>query len=160
MSEQSHRRAPWNCVVSLLIGAVLLTGSGCALMHPVRPTTDPSRPTYSRMKSGQFVVLHLHDGRRVELVVDRIEPDAIVAADGRRYANNEIRKAEVRRLTKGEVAVVSVLIGAGVFVYMFVQAVGKAIGEAGRFVTMPGTVQDAPATMPSNPRALNSPQGN
>ena len=118
-------------VVSLVIGTVFLAGSGCAVMQPIRPTADPSRPTYSRIRSGQFVVLHLHDGRRVELVVDRIEPDTIVAVDGRQYANHEIRRAEVRRLTKGEVAVVSVLIGAGVFVYLCVQAVGNAIGGVG-----------------------------
>ena len=37
-------------------------------------------------------------------------------------------RAEVRRLTKGEAAVISVLIGAGIFVFMVVQAFGNAIG--------------------------------
>ena len=96
-------------------------------MQPIRPTTDQARPAYSKIKSGQFVVLHLDDGSRVDLVVDRIEADAIVAVDGRRYGNDAITRAEVRRLTKGEAAVVSVLIAGGIFVYMFIQAFGNAM---------------------------------
>jgi hypothetical protein len=44
-----------------LIGIALPTGSGCAVMQPIRLTMDPARPAYSKIQSGQSVVLHLDD---------------------------------------------------------------------------------------------------
>ena len=114
-------------LVCILIGALLMTGSGCAAMQPIRPSTNPREPGYSRIKSGQYVVLDLRDGRQVEFVVDHVEPDSVVAIGGTRYANAEIARASVRRLTKGEAVVISVLIGAGVFLVGLAYAVGEAV---------------------------------
>jgi hypothetical protein len=116
-------------LVCMLVGVLLVTGSGCAVMQPIPPSTNPAQPGYSRIESGQYVVLDLRDGRQVEFVVDRVEPDGIVAVGGTRYANTEIARASRRRLTKGEALVVGVLVGAGIFVVLFAIAVGEAVGS-------------------------------
>jgi hypothetical protein len=65
-------------------------------MRTVKPATDPSKPRFGPVKAGDTVVLHLHDGRRVEITVARVEGDALVSAEGVRYPHAEIAQLQRR----------------------------------------------------------------
>jgi hypothetical protein len=63
---------------------------------------------YSHLESGDELVLHLRDARRVEIVIKRVEPDAVVAEDGIRYERDDITRAEVRAVSGRRVALITV----------------------------------------------------
>ena len=115
--------------LSFLLCTVMAVSSGCAVMRPIRPSNDPSRPTYSKIEKDDFVVLRLRDGRRVELVVARVEPDAIVASDGARYRDADIERAEVRIMTAGKATLLTVAVAAGALVVLMLVQIGEAYGS-------------------------------
>jgi hypothetical protein len=68
------------------------------------------------VKSGDFVVLDLRDARRIELIVEAVESDGIVASDGTRYLYTDIQRLQVRLLSTRD----SVVVGIVVFVILLV----------------------------------------
>ena len=113
-------------VVSILVCALVVTGAGCTSLRPIRPSTDPSGPMYSHLQSGDEVVLHLRDERRIEITVKRVEPDAVVAEDGTRYERADITRAEVRATSPGRVALITVAAVAGGFLVVLVLAIASS----------------------------------
>lgn len=80
----------------LLIFAVAAASTGCTAMKTVKPRTDPSQPRFGPVKPDDTVVLHLTDGRRVEITVAGVERDALVSAEGVRYPHAEIAQLQTR----------------------------------------------------------------
>lgn len=102
----------------VLLCSVVTTGTGCAVMRPITPSTNPSRPVYSHVKRGDFVVLDLRDAGRIDLIVEAVEADAIVATDGTRYLYADIQRLQVRMLTRRESVVVGSVVGVVIFVIL------------------------------------------
>ncbi len=80
---------------------------------------------YGHLKVGDQVVLHLQDGRRIEIVVRLVEPDAIVAEDGTQYRRPDITRAEVRAVSPGRVALITMAAVAGGYFILLVLAIGN-----------------------------------
>ena len=119
-------------VVAALVCVSLLTGSGCASrsLRTIQPSKDPARPGYSdRLKTGDHVVLRLRDGGRAEFVVSAVEPDAVVAADGTRYAYAEITVAQVGGVSRTPSTILIVAVAVAVF-WGVAFAVGNAASDA------------------------------
>lgn len=114
-----------HAMVSVLLCALLVTGAGCTALRPIRPSTDPSGPMYSHLERGDEVVLHLRDDRRVEIIVNIVEPDAIVAEDGTRYDRADITRAEVRAVSPGRVALITIAAVAGGYLILLVLAIAN-----------------------------------
>ena len=83
-------------VTPLLIVAVAVASVGCTTMKTARPSTDPAKPVYGNVKTGDTVVLHLIDGRRLEITVARVERDAVVSAEGVRFEHGHIVQLQKR----------------------------------------------------------------
>jgi hypothetical protein len=81
-------------ICSLLTVALTLSAAGCTAMKTVRPGTDPSKPVFGGVKEGDLVLLHLRDGRRVEITVASMERDAFVSMEGVRYQHAEIAQLQ------------------------------------------------------------------
>lgn len=120
-----HALRVW--VTLVLLGSFVLTGAGCTVMRPIRPSANPSRPVYSHVKRGDFVVLNLRDAGRIEVIVKAVETDAIVATDGTRYLYTDIQRLQVRMLTKGQSAVVGAVGAAAVFVILLLTSSGPLL---------------------------------
>jgi hypothetical protein len=112
--------------VWILLCALMVTGAGCTSLRPIRPSTDPAEPLYSHLESGDKVVLHLRDERRIEITVTRVETDAIVADDGRRYERADITRAEVRAISPGRVTLITVAAVAGGYFVLLVLAMASS----------------------------------
>jgi hypothetical protein len=115
-----------NAIVSGLLCALMATGAGCTALRPIRPSTDPSGPMYSHIESGDEVVLHLRDERRVEITVKLVEPDAIVAEDGTRYGRADITQAEVRAVSPGRVTLITLAAVAGGYLILLLFALANS----------------------------------
>ena len=115
--------------LSFLLCIVMVVSSGCAVMKGIRPSSDPSRPTYSDIKKDDYVALRLRDGSRVQFVVASVEPDAIVASDGARYRNSDIERAEVRIMTARKATLLTVAAAAGALVVLILAQIGEAYGS-------------------------------
>jgi hypothetical protein len=83
----------------VLVLAFASLGAACTTMKTVTPATDPSKPRFGPVRAGDTVVLHLHDGRRMEITVARVERDALVSAEGVRYPHADITQLQRRSLS-------------------------------------------------------------
>ena len=107
-------------LVSIHVGVLMLTGTGCTALRPIHVSADPSAPMYSHLESGDEVVLYLRAARRVEIVIKLVEPDAIVAKDGTRYGRDHITRAEVRAVSGRRVALITVASVVGGFLILLI----------------------------------------
>lgn len=81
---------------SVVMLTLLAGGAGGTAMKTVNPQTDPSKPRFGSMKAGDALVLHLRDGRRLEITVARLDDDAFVSAEGIRYPYSDIAQLQRR----------------------------------------------------------------
>jgi hypothetical protein len=113
--------------VFLTIAAVVAASSGCQTMRTVTPLTGPTAThAFSRIEIGDLVSVEMRDGTRHRFEVSRIESDALVADDGRKYPRGEIvglehENVDARRTT-------GLVLGITVGFYIFVK-----IAEATNF---------------------------
>ena len=103
-------------IVAWLLVCSVAAGLGCTSLKTIRPATSPDAPVFGNVKPGDAVVLHLHDGRRLAITVQQVERDAIVSAEGLRYAATEIAQLQRRSLSGGKTALAAAGIVAGAYV--------------------------------------------
>lgn len=91
-------------VAWLLVCGMAAASLGCTSLKTIRPATPPDAPVFGNIKAGDTVVLLLHDGRSVQITVQRIEGGAIVSAEGVRYTAREIAQLQRRSFSGGKTA--------------------------------------------------------
>ena len=78
-------------LVTILLCGVVITNVGCTSMKTVKPVTHPGAPApFGNIKAGDTVQVRTTDGRVTRFVVQQVEGDAILAADGVRYTSAEV----------------------------------------------------------------------
>lgn len=90
------RMAPSSCVLAMVM--YVLSASACATFRPLPPPTS-SAPHFSGLHSGDEVLLTLHDGRQVEIEIERVEGGTLVSGEGVRYTPAQIANVQVRRVS-------------------------------------------------------------
>ena len=103
-------------VAWLLVCSMAAAGLGCTSLKTIRPATSRDAPVFGNVKAGDTVVLHLHDGRRFQVTVQRIDGDAIVSAEGVRYTAGEIAQLQRRSFSGGKTALAVAGTVAGAYV--------------------------------------------
>lgn len=103
-------------VAWLLACSMAAGGLGCTSLKTIRPATSPEAPVFGNVKAGDTVILHLHDGRRLQITVQRIEDDALVSAEGVRYTTGEIAQVQRRSFSGGKTALAVAGTVAGAYV--------------------------------------------
>ena len=83
-------------VASGLLCSLVSASAGCTSMKTIQPAAPGGQPTLFRnIKAGDLVSVRTKDGRTARFVVQQVETDTIVAADGVRYTSADI--AELKR---------------------------------------------------------------
>ena len=80
----------------VLICALAGSAIGCTTMKTIRPATDPTAPSFGKVKAGDTIIVHLRDGRRLQVMVQRVDVDGIVSVEGVRYARTDITQVQRR----------------------------------------------------------------
>ena len=97
---KSHR----SLITYLLTGSVLVVATGCRSMKAVDLATDPQLPAFAMVKLGETVDVETQTGKRVRLVVQQVERDAIVSSEGVRYSRSEVAQLKRRSLWTAKTA--------------------------------------------------------
>ena len=83
-----------------LIGPLLILAlastAGCSTMKTIRPAADPSAPLFANVKAGDPIIVHLRDGRQVQVIVQRVDNDGVVSMEGVRYLRSDISHLQRR----------------------------------------------------------------
>jgi hypothetical protein len=74
----------------LLILVLAASAFGCTTTKTIRPAADPSVPSFVNVKAGDTIIVHLRDGRQVQVIVQRVDTDGVVSMEGVRYARGDI----------------------------------------------------------------------
>lgn len=114
-------------VAALLVCVVLTPVMACTSLHTVQPVTSAGGPVFSDLQTGEIVVVHLRDGRRLQVTVAQVEHDAFVSKEGVRYAYDDIAQVQRRRVDRGKtaLAVTGIAFGAlAAFYILLAAAVG------------------------------------
>ena len=90
--------------LAVLVCFLVAAEPGCTSLQTVPPATEPSAAVFGEVEAGDTVVVHLADGRHLELTVARVEGDVLVSAEGVRYARGEIIQLQRRRISRGKTA--------------------------------------------------------
>lgn len=113
-----------------LIAAVLaaaLTFAGCTSMKTIHPAL-PGEPPFGPVKRDDTVVVHTRDGESARFVVQQIDGETIIAADGRRYVRSDLQLVQRKAVDRWKTTELIVGIAAGALV-VFVSAVASWLGE-------------------------------
>jgi hypothetical protein len=107
-----------HAAVRLVAMLVILAVTGCTAMHrvPVVPSTTAAPPTVS---PGDEVRLTLRGGHSVRLTVERLEPGAIIARGGERYALADVTSLERREFSAPKTTLLIVAIPVGLLLFAF-----------------------------------------
>lgn len=73
-----------------------LTFAGCTSMKTIRPAI-PGEPPFGPVQRGHTVVVYTRGGERARFVVQQIDGETLVAADGRRYVRSNCCASIARR---------------------------------------------------------------
>jgi hypothetical protein len=112
-----------------LIAAVLaaVTFAGCTSMKTIHPAL-PGEPPFGPVKRGDTVVVHTRDGESARFVVQQIDGETLIAADGRRYVRSDLQLVQRKAVDRWKTTELIVGIAAGALV-VFVSAVASWLGE-------------------------------
>ena len=98
-------------IVAVLVGA--LTSAGCSSTKTIRPAS-PGEPSFGPVQTGDTVVVQTRDGLSTRFVVQRIDGETLVAADGRRYVRSDLLHVQRRTFSGLKTAVLIAGVGGGV----------------------------------------------
>jgi hypothetical protein len=103
-------------VAWLVIYALAVSASGCTTMKTIRPTTEPSAPSFANVKAGDTIIVHLRDGRRLQVILQRVDADGIVSVEGVHYARTDISHLQQRSFSGWKTGLAVGGVVAGVYV--------------------------------------------
>ena len=115
---------------SRLIASILacaLTFAGCTSVKTIRPASPGELP-FGPVQAGDSVIVQTRDGARASFIVQRIDGEALIAADGQRYLRSDLVRVERKAFSGPKTAGLVAGIAAGVFVVVSV-AVGLWLQE-------------------------------
>jgi len=115
-------------IAVVLAGAV--TFAGCTSLKTVRPAS-PGEPPFGPVRKGDTVVVQTRDGASARFVVQHIDGETIVAADGSRYVRSELLDIHRQAISGPKTAALVGVIAGGVFAVVAI-AVGRWLGENSR----------------------------
>ena len=120
-SESLSRR------LTAAILVVAWTSAGCTSLKTIDPAS-PGQPAFGPVQAGDIVVVQTRDGERARVVVQRIDGETLVAADGRRYVRSDLVSVQRKTLSGPKTAGLIAGIAGGVFVVVMI-AVGRYLAE-------------------------------
>ena len=82
---------PRRLIAAALISAITL--AGCTSLKTVRPVV-PGEPPPRAVQPGDDVVVLTRDGASARFVVQQVEGETLIAADGRRFAGSDVVRVE------------------------------------------------------------------
>lgn len=111
--------AAYRPVLAMVVVGVAIACSAChtttRLALPSSTPPEAQVKTAAALKRNDTVKMQMTDGRRRTIVIAVVEPDALVAIDGKRYPFSDIASLEQVKLAKGRTAALAVAIGVGGF---------------------------------------------
>ena len=113
-----------------LIAAVLvsaMTFAGCTSLKTVRPTV-PGEPPRRAVQSGDDVVVLTRDGTSARFVVQQVDGETLIAADGRRFADADLVRVERKEPSRPKTIGLIAGIAGGAFLIVAI-SVGHWFGE-------------------------------
>jgi hypothetical protein len=99
-----------------------LTFAACTSMKTIRPAI-PGEPPFGPVQRGDTVVVYTRGGESARFVVQEIDGETLVAADGRRYVRSELLRVDRKAFSGPKTAGLIAGIAGGVFVVVAI-AVG------------------------------------
>jgi uncharacterized lipoprotein YajG len=115
-------------IAAVLVGA--LTFAGCTSMKTIR-LASPGGPPFGPVQAGDTVVVQTRDGERARFVVQQIDGETLIAADGRRYVRSDLLHVQRKALSGPKTAGLIAGIAGGGFVLVAI-AVGRYLQENSR----------------------------
>lgn len=107
--------------------AAALTLAGCTSMKTIKPAL-PGEPPFGPVQRGDTVVVQTRDGHSTRLVVQQIDGETLVVADGRRFLRSDLLLVQRKALDKWKTTELLVGIAAGALV-VFASAMASWLGE-------------------------------
>jgi hypothetical protein len=107
--------------------AAAVTFAGCTSMKTIHPAR-PGEPPFGPVKRGDTVVVHTRDGESARVVVQQIDGETLIAADGRRYVRSDLQLVQRKALDRWKTTELVVGLAAGALV-VFVSAVASWLGD-------------------------------
>ena len=102
-----HKRV----IASVLVCTVATAASGCTTMTTIKPASRPGAPLFGRVKAGDTVKVRTRDGQNVRFVVQKVDGDALVSRDGKRYTRDDIAQLQRREPFAAGTVIVTAGIG-------------------------------------------------
>lgn len=82
---------------SLLMCSLITTAfGGCTAVRTSYPAIAPAQSAFQHVERGDAVSLVLRDGRSLDIVVERIDGDALISAEGVPYRRSDITQMRHR----------------------------------------------------------------
>ena len=116
LASMSIRPARAAAFLTVLVCVLVAAPLGCTSLQTIPPATEPSAAVFGDVKAGDIVVIHMADGRQLELTVARVEGDVLVSAEDVRYARGDIVQLQRRRISGGKTALAVTAGAVGVWV--------------------------------------------
>ena len=115
-------------IASVLFG--VFACAGCSTMQTIRPATPgegPVRPP----EAGDTLVVLTKAGEEARFVVQRVDGDALVASDGRRFVLSDLVRVERKAVSGAKTAGLIAALAGGAFLIVAI-TVGVWLGENSR----------------------------
>jgi hypothetical protein len=100
-------------IATVLAGA--LTLAGCTSMKTIRPAS-PGEPPFGPVQAGDTIVVRTREGVSARFVVQKIDGEALIAADGRRYARADLLRVQRKTFSGWKTTVLIAGVGAGALI--------------------------------------------
>lgn len=113
---------------SVLIGVFAV--AGCTTTQRIRPALPGDGP-FRALQAGDSVIVLTKGGEQTSFVVQRIEGDALVAPDGRRFVLADLVRVERKAFSGAKTAGLIAAIAGGAFLIVVI-TVGVWLGENSR----------------------------
>jgi hypothetical protein len=112
-------------VASVLLGAC--TFAGCTSLQTIRPAV-PGEAPFGPVQAGDTVLVQTRAGDQVFFVVQRIDGEALMAPNGRRYERSDLVRVQRKAISGPKTTALIAGIAGGVLIVVAL-TVGKWLGE-------------------------------
>ena len=86
-------------------------------------------PVFGKVKAGDTVQVRTHDGRSKRFVVQQVEAETLVAADGTRFTRTEIAGLQRRSFSAGKTGALAAGLAGGAFLLLLAAFAASDFGE-------------------------------
>jgi hypothetical protein len=97
-------------------------------MKTIKPAV-PGAPVFGKVKAGDTVQVRTHDGRSKRFVVQQVEAETLVAADGTRFTRTEIAGLQRRSFSAGKTGALAAGLAGGAFLLLLAAFAASDFGE-------------------------------